>query len=136
MLIFTSLKISAQTQQEKLVGTWIFNYELSIANVRPEAKKTLDLMSDLYRKKIERAYKGRKIIFRPDGSFTQELSDGTQINGLWTLENDANDIVISILQKQIQILEIKLLSSTSLIVALKSDDNMKPIISEWYFSKN
>lgn len=135
VLIFNSLRISAQTKQELLAGTWVFNYELSMANIIPEAKKSLDLMSDLNKVKFEKAYKGRKIIFRPDGSFTQEILNGPSISGLWTIENNERNIILNIVQKQIQSLEIKSLSPTSLVVTLVNSDKMRPIISDWYFTK-
>lgn len=136
MLFFISLEISAQTKQEQLVGTWFFNYDLSLAHLEAEAKTNLDSMSELDRKKIEKFYKGRKIIFRSDGSFTQELSDRSVISGLWTFDNNGGNIIMSIGQNQSQTLIIKSLSSTSLIVLLDSKNKMKPMISEWYFTKN
>lgn len=136
VLIINSLRISAQTKQELLIGTWVFNYELSMANIMPEAKKSLDLMSDSDKIKFEKAYKGRKIIFRSDGSFKQELSDGLVISGLWTFDDNGGNIIMSIGQNQSQTLIIKSLFSTSLIVLLDSKNKKKPIISEWYFTKN
>lgn len=135
LLLFNCFTITAQTQQEQLLGTWTFDFESSKANMEEKAKTVLQKMPSA-KEKLEKAYKNRQITFGSDGSYLLRLADGSQIKGTWTVNNTAqsNSITITASQNQIQHLVIIMLSDNTLI--LKQEDTKgTPMFSKWYFTK-
>lgn len=135
LLLFNCFVITAQTQQEQLLGTWTFDFESSKTNMEEKAKTILQKMPSA-QEKLEKAYKNRQITFGSDGSYILRLADGNQTTGTWIVDSTAqnNSITITTSQNQIQHLVIIMFSKN--ILVLKQDDTKgTPMFSKCYFTK-
>ncbi len=96
LLIYTaSLKLTAQTQQAQITGSWILNYQATLQKVSPTGKAHLDTIPSAQRTKIENIYKGRKMIFHADGRFKQILANGQSVEGSWSINTHGDKLHIT-----------------------------------------
>lgn len=135
-MFFVTTVISAQTTQEQLIGTWVFNYDASFAKIDSNAKTHLDKMDISRKERLENAYKGRTITFGADGSYLQQLADGRKVFGTWVLSGNGKDILVKNPEGKELNLKIKTLNSTSLILNPNDLGKGKSMLSDWHFSKN
>lgn len=133
ILIFNCYSVTAQIQREQLVGTWVFDYESSMANMDENAKKVL-AKSPTLQGRLESSYRNRQIILAIDGSYSLHLPDGKQVLGTWELDTNGNTVIIHY-QNQNENLSIVTVLSTALVLKPVIDGNVKPMFSTWYFTK-
>lgn len=135
ILVFHCYSISAQVQQEQLIGTWVFDYSKSIDKIDEQAQKDYALMPDVIKNQFEQSYRGRKLIFNTNGSFIQQTIDGKQILGSWKLDNNQN-ISVTSPQGGTIVFKIVVLSDVILVLQLQKKGNQQIILSQWYLNKN
>lgn len=136
VLIFNCCSGIAQIKREQLIGTWIFDYTVSISKMEEKAKMHYDKMQEISKNRFEKSFKGRKLNFNSDGSFLQNTSDGNSISGLWTLGRDNQSIIMT--NQQGNILELKIINiSASLLILIPVNTAKEQgMLLEWYFIKN
>lgn len=136
LLVLNCLTLTAQTKREQLVGTWVFDYEVSIAKMDDKAKKYYDIMQEVSKSRFEKSFKDRKLSFNADGSFLQQTADGRSIIGTWVLSSDHQNIIMTNQQGSILDLKIKTLSASLLVLKPKNNGKGQKMLSEWDFIKN
>ena len=119
-----------------LVGTWIFDYDLSIRKMDNSAKMHLDSVEQTRRNKIEKNYRGRKVTFGNKGEYKQTLSNGHTAKGEWELSKNHKNVIITAPNGFKYIQRIKFLSKTKLILKPIMEGKAKMLISEWNFVKS
>lgn len=139
LMVILFLPLSGMGQnvlEEQLLGTWIFNYELSLELMDEKVKKVYESKDATRQDKIQQAYRDRKITFFADGIFLQELANGRKANGNWTLENDMIVITNSLHQKRS--FNVKSINKDTLVLMPTSSDNEKVnmLFSQWYLLKS
>ncbi|WP_140487076.1 hypothetical protein [Flavobacterium sp. GSA192] len=137
LVIFNYSVSRAQTQNDQLIGTWIFDFNASVFNMEEKAKAIIQKLPAV-QEKLEKSYKNRQITFGVDGHYTLYLSDGRQTNGIWTFDSTAtrnNTIDLITSENQIQKFIVLFISTDKLILKPQDDSNGKPMFSQWYFTK-
>jgi len=134
-LVFNSVGINAQTKPERLIGTWGFDYDKSMGKIDEQVQKDYASMPEAIKNNFEQTYKGRKLIFNPDGSFVQKTANGKQILGNWILDNNQN---ISVTSPQVGNItfKIEVLSEAMMVLQLQKKGNEQIVFSRWYLNKN
>ena len=125
-----------QTAKEQLVGTWVFDYNISSEKMDTDAKAHYGKMDDTAKAQLKEAYKGRVIKFGADGSYKLQLADGRNQKGSWVLNENGKDIIITDERGKTQYQKIKTITATILVLKPKGIGYGKMILSEWYFNKN
>lgn len=135
ILVFHCYSISAQVQQEQLIGTWILDYSKSINTMSEQSKKDYALISEGIKKLYEQSFKVKTIIFNDNGSFVQQIVNGQQLLGTWVLDNNKN-IIIKNQQGNPLVFKIVTLSATIMVLLLQKKENEQTVLSNWYLNKN
>lgn len=136
VLIFNCYSGIAQIKREQLIGTWIFDYTVSISKMEAKAKMHYDKMQEVSKNRFEKSFKDRKLSFNSDGFFSQQTADGMSISGTWTLSGNHQNIIMTNQQGNILELKIKKLSVSSLVLKPANTGKGQVMLSEWYFIKN
>lgn len=136
LILLLPLSVHAQqTNRRQLIGTWVFDYTTSFANMNSKLKEKFDTFPQEHRSQIESAYRGRKININSDGSYSQLLSNGKQIVGKWVLNSKNQTIEITDSQGRVREQKIKELTQTSLVLKPKGIDKAQMIFAEQHFTK-
>ena len=125
---------NAQTTEEQIIGTWIFNYETSFSTMEDEVKTQYNAMPEQERVKMESAYRGRKITLDSNKNFTQILANGIKSLGMWVL-TDTDYLKITTPTGIVFTYKIKTLTPTTLNLILDSDSGVKALIPDLHFTK-
>lgn len=134
ILIFNCYSVTAQIQKEQLVGTWIFDYPTSVANMDVGAKKVYEKNQKL-QVGLESSFRNRQLSFYSDGNYLLRLATGKQVPGTWNVKAiNGNKILMSSL-KHTENLTVVMLSATSLVLKPINNGKAKPILGTWYFTK-
>jgi Lipocalin-like domain len=124
-----------QAEKEKLLGSWVFDYNASFEKMEPTVKAELDTISQERRSRIENVYRGRKITITSDGSYLQQLSNGHQFKGTWVLNSKNQTLEITDTAGRTQEQKITELTSTTLILKPKGISHGQMIVKELHFTK-
>lgn len=135
LLVFNCFALSAQIQKEQLVGTWVFNYDVSFKKMEQPLKVIYDDITQEQRLTIEKNYRDRKAIFAADGSYKQILSDGRESIGRWELNKNNTVVEITDPNGNKYIQKIKILTDTELILEPENSGDSKMFLKEWSFIK-
>lgn len=136
ILIFNYYSTTAQIQREKLIGTWVFDYTVSVSKMEEKAKKHYDKMQEVSKNRFEKSFKERKMSFNSDGVFLQQTADGISISGTWMLSSNHQNIIMTNQQGNILELTIKKLSASLLVLKPVNIVKGQVMLSEWYFIRN
>jgi hypothetical protein len=88
ILIVDCYSVTAQLQKAELIGKWELDYNVTSEAMEIDVKKTFNSLPDTQRSVIEKAYKGRQMIFTKDNVFELKLSDERSSIGGWELTPD------------------------------------------------
>lgn len=95
LLVFSvSQTISAQSPEEQLVGTWIFDYEASLQSISEKSKDDYPKMDATRQSKVSARYKNSEVTFNMDGTYSQVLLNGRTYLATWIINDDNNLKVI------------------------------------------
>lgn len=139
IVLFTVLspgKLCAQIDEKKatLVGTWLFDEQHSFTKIDSDAKKQMDTIPTL-RIQLESIYRGRKVVFGQDGSFSILLVDGRSATGNWTLTND-DILLMEDSQGNTMARPLGQLSKTKMVLLNPyTEGGEKPLMSEIHYTK-
>lgn len=126
--------LNAQTKEEQIIGTWVFNYESSLSKMENEVKTQYNVMPEQERAKIESVYRGRKITFDSNKNFTQTLANGIKSVGMWALaDNDYLNITTP--TGIVFTYKIKIFTPTTLNLMLDNNSGAKALMPELHFTK-
>jgi len=139
VLFISFLSLSVQSQsldnmEQQLIGSWTLDYATSQSKMGLEARAHYNKMSTARKTQLEKAYKGRTMVFNSDNSFTQQLSGGHQVLGTWEINNDL--LILKNLAGRVKSYQLKSLTETSLILKKEDTGNHHAMFSELYFTKN
>ncbi len=116
-----------------LTGTWMFDYDESKTKMDAKTKEHLQTMKPERKTKFEASYKNRKLTFNTDGTFMQQLANGKEVLGAWSLNN--NKVVLTTTKGSSRALKIKTLTASLLILKYENKGKSKMMMSEWNFTK-
>lgn len=136
VLILNCYSGVAQIKQEQLIGTWIFDYTMSISKMEEKAKMHYNKMQESSKNRFEKSFKDRKLNFNADGSFLQKTSEGGLISGTWVLNADDQSIIMTNQQGNILEFKIKNIAASLLILNPVNTVKDQAMLLEWYFIKN
>lgn len=136
ILFSISDKIVAQTTPELLVGTWTFSYDASIANMDVTNKASFDAIPGDIKLKIEQNSRGKTITLAANGVYTEVLQNGQVNTATWALLNNQAAIGITDANGTLYVQEIKLLTTSGLVLEPKDLGFGKHVINQLYFTKN
>lgn len=136
VLIFNCYSGVAQIKREQLIGTWIFDYTMSISKMEEKAKMHYNKMQESSKNRFEKSFKDRKLNFNTDGSFLQKTSEGSLISGTWILNADDQSIIMTNQQGNILEFKIKNIAASLLILNPVNTVKDQAMLLEWYFIKN
>lgn len=137
LFLLSTNKVSAQTEEPLLIGTWQFNYEKSIHSILSDSKNFYEKQSENKREHIERIYNQRKLIFLSDGQFILELGPNTRRTGTWELLRDKLEVQIkmdsgkNLRQRIIEINDLEL----CLDLDKSQNKGQKRLFDRWYLNK-
>lgn len=139
VLIFFTLPFNCLSQsiyEEKIIGDWIFDFEISLSHMSEDAKNHYKNLNPNHQAKIQEAYQNRKLRFEKEGKFSQELGNGNQVEGSWRLVKN-NSIEISTPEGRILNFKVVELNEHNLILMpIKSDEKAANMLfSEWHLIK-
>ncbi|AUP77429.1 hypothetical protein C1H87_01315 [Flavivirga eckloniae] len=97
------------------------------------SKRNFDAMNPENKTRFKTIYRGRKLTFKTNGTFLQELSNGKNTLGIWSLEN--NNLVLKPEKGSVWIFKIYKLSDTRLILKLENKGSNITIMPKWIFTK-
>ncbi len=136
LLIYTaSLKLTAQTQQAQITGSWILNYQATLQKVSPTGKAHLDTIPAVQREKIEDIYEGRKMELNANGRFKQILANGHSVEGTWSIMNNGNRLQVTDLNGRVHIQDIINLTHDTLVLRPDKAIERKLIMPELHYTK-
>ncbi len=127
--------VTGQSVEEKLIGTWVLDYDTSISKMKLNMKAHFDTIPQLQRRQIVSVYRGRQVTYMPNGHYEQVLADGRKSIGTWALSSNKNTIEITDPRNKVHAQVIKRLNNTLLIITIGSRAGSKALISELYFIK-
>lgn len=138
LLAFISIsqKAEAQRIEEQLIGSWVFDYTTSLANLETSAKQHIYSMPPVRILRIENAYKERAISYQANGVYNLLLKDGRTSTGHWQLNNDKTVIELTNTKGKTQYQKIKSLNPGALISEPETTANKKMFIPAWYYTKS
>jgi len=138
LFLAISLSLTAQSSEEQtLIGTWVFDYERSVAQMDTVARKFFNKMSRIPRRisRFESRYKGRKLTFGSDRSYLLEFSDGNKIDATWSLK-DKNKIVVKSSNNSSANYKIVVLTGNELIIEIPPRRGQSSaLLSKYYYKK-
>lgn len=134
ILIFNCHAGFAQIQKEQLVGTWVFDYTTSVANMDAGAKKVYEKNQKL-QVGLERSFRNRQLIFDDKGNYLLRLASGKQVPGTWNMNAINGSKLLMSSSKHTENLTVVMLSATSLVLKTMNNGKAKPILGTWYFTK-
>lgn len=134
ILIFSSYSSVAQIQRDQLVGTWVFDYSSSVANMDAGAKKVYEKNQKL-QVGLERSFRNRQLIFDDKGNYLLRLASGKQVPGTWNMNAINGSKLLMSSSKHTENLTVVMLSATSLVLKPMNNGKAKPILGTWYFTK-
>lgn len=85
ILIFNCSSVGAQIQTDQLLGKWELDYNVTSVLMEADVKKVFNSLPETNHSIIEKAYKGRQMIFMNNHVFELKLSDGRSSIGEWKL---------------------------------------------------
>jgi len=133
-MILTNNSIQAQeSTAQQLVGTWLFDEQSSFATIDPVYKMQMDSLPQ-FKSQLESAYRGRKIIFGADNSYTTLLADGRQASGTWSLDVN-NKIRVLDPVGNAYLYELAQFNGTHMVLIPITQGNTKSTIAQWHFVK-
>lgn len=138
LLIFSFPQTStSQNIQEQIVGTWTFDYEASLSNMDEASKAHYARIGAERQNRISGAYKGRKITFNADGSYTQVFSNGKSSTITWAIKGN-KDLEITTSDGRSIPFKIEELGTNKLILSPVNTKGNKAsvLFSYWYLTKN
>ncbi len=137
---FTTQNVLSQNKidTELLTGTWVFDYDKTIAEMDPEKLEDFNkITSNPARLSlIEETYKNRKIFFLERGHYIQEQANGNKIEATWKIKN-GNIIKLLNTKGSGKSYQIVKLNNDQLILITGTVSNRKrtPLFSTCYFKK-
>ncbi|WP_140487125.1 hypothetical protein [Flavobacterium sp. GSA192] len=134
LFIFSCNAGFAQIQKEQLVGTWIFDYPISVANMDAGAKKVYEKNQRL-QVGLESSFKNRQLTFDSRGNYLLRLASGKQVPGTWNVNAINGSKLLMSSSKHTENLTVVMLSATSLVLKPINNGKAKPILGTWYFTK-
>ncbi|MCR8667505.1 hypothetical protein NO995_07425 [Aestuariibaculum sp. M13] len=140
LLVFKVVDLSAQEInvngiQEDLVGNWVFELDESMTLMDARSKAAYGKMKDVVKTRVDKAYKGRRFIFRRDGSFSQVLENGREINGTWQIVNQLVEILNP--NRVVRKFKVKEVTANKLVL-IPIEKEGKPgniLFNQWSFVK-
>ncbi len=134
VLIISCYSGFAQIRKEKLMGTWVFDYSTSVANMEAGAKKVYSNNTKL-QVGLEKSYRSRQLIFYSDGRYLLRLLNGKQVTGTWNMNAlNGNKILLRTSQRSSN-LTIVQVTASSLVLKPINEGNVKSVLGTWYFTK-
>lgn len=131
------IKVFSQSNQEQLLGTWVFDYDASFAKMDSISKAHYNRMDANRKTQMEKAYKGRAMTFGNDGSYVQQSIDGHKIVASWVLSDNSKDIVVTNPEGKELRLKIKKIGANFLVLnPVETNTVGKAMISELHFTKH
>jgi len=125
-----------QVTQEQLIGDWVFNYEVSLELMDEAARSHYEQMDANGVANLEQAYQGRRLVFGPAGYFSQELSDGQQVEALWSLDTAGDIEIVSPSGQVINFRVLEIAEDHIILIPKKPDNSMANMLfSQWYLMK-
>jgi hypothetical protein len=129
--------INAQVTEEKLLGTWVLDYEKCISNMSTEAQSNFMKIEQNSKRlsRFESIYKGRKITFLANAEFSRELSTGKITKANWILIN-TNSIDLTYDEDHKSNFIIELIGDDNLTMTNKKKlGNKKKIFPKLFYKK-
>ncbi len=117
----------------ELIGSWTFQQGPSFARITPEFKERLDDDPQL-KSNVFAGYIDRIMTFNANGTFSQRIGSGAEMNGTWQLQDDV--LTITDASGNLWIQQVNRLDQNQLILDQGDQGEAKPVIPQLYFFKN
>ncbi|WP_347924804.1 lipocalin family protein [Pontimicrobium sp. SW4] len=119
---------------DKLIGTWVLDYNKTLNNIKQEAKQYYDGMTIDRKQSLQNSFNQRKMIFEADGNYTLVINSERQVTGTWDLKQD--DITLELVAGGRTITHsIGNLSNQNLELHLEKSTEAKQLLGTWYLDK-
>lgn len=123
---------SQNTEQQTILGSWLFNSNLSFAQMDQKINEKLTKKPQL-RTKILSAYTGKQITFFNNGDYAQVLSSGKKASGRWKVQG--NMLVITNLTGTRYNYRYRFQGNMLVISSVSESPNSSSIMPKQYFTK-
>ena len=125
---------SNQNNTEKLIGTWVLDYNKTISKVKTEAKQYYDSLKTERKQSLQTSFSQRKMTFEADGSYTLVVNAERQVKGTWSLKQD--DVTLEIKTDGRTITHsIGKISNQNLELHLEKSKEAKQLLGTWHLDK-
>lgn len=137
LCIGSGMRAVAQSgPMEGLVGSWTLDYGTTFSNMEGQRKAALDTVPQAQRTGIENSYRGRTMVFGPDGGFSMQFLDGRSVGGRWSLEQDGSMLVLTDPNGHRYSHRVKGLTASGLVLRAEDMGEGELFVKELYFIKN
>lgn len=140
LLLFVMHSYTATAQRERLldplVGSWALDYNTTFSKMESHMKILMDTIPQAQRRGVENSYRGRTMIFGPDGNFKMLFSDGRSVGGSWKVEQDGNLLVLTDPNGKRHLHQVKAFSANEMVLRMEDSGEAKLFVKELYFIKN
>lgn len=136
-LLLSNHLVWAQSLDEQIIGTWIFDYESSVSMMDDRAKAYYDKIPNARRDRIIGSHKGRKVTFRPDGTYDQEMSNGKHNTANWRLSTEGR-LELTTKRGIVTSFKIKELEADKLVLEKENTKGgaTRVLFAYWYLKRN
>lgn len=134
VLILSCYTGFAQIKKEQLIGTWVFDYPASVANMEAGAKKVVAQTPKL-QVGLEKSFRNRQLSFYSDGNYLLRLQSGKQVTGTWNMNAINGSKLLMSSSQHTANLTVVQVTTTSLVLKAINNGKTKPILATWYFTK-
>jgi len=140
ILLLLSLNLGLWAQDDEsssvkklIVGTWVFDYNISSTKMKPEAKEGLESIPSDLKDKVIASYKGRRLTFNESGKYNIRVGSSVLWEANWRMDNGR--IVLKDSQGFIQEFKIKSIDMETLILSPIPQEGQIIYFSDWYLKK-
>jgi hypothetical protein len=118
-----------------MLGTWSFDLTTSMGKMTTESKTFHAKMDANRQSRLTRAYEGRSYTFNENGTFVQQLGDGRQFAGKWSLVDNEQVLQLISPQGAVSLKQIGHLSTNKMVLLPPNVGKMKSMFAEWHLTK-
>ncbi|TJY37385.1 hypothetical protein [Pontimicrobium aquaticum] len=134
LMLSTGVNAQGNNTGEKLIGTWVLDYNKTINNLKQEARQYYDGLGTERKQSLQSSFNQRKIIFGADGSYTLVVNAQRQVTGTWNLKQDGVTLEL-VADGRTLTHTLGNVSNQNLELHLQTNPEAKQLLGTWYLDK-
>lgn len=121
---------------EGVIGSWNFDYEMSLSEMDSTSKAHFENMDSAIQKRVIKSYQGRQLVLNENMTFSQISQDGSVFSGNWQIDYSNSTLTLTYGDGMRYPLRIIDTSETTLILVPQDVGKGKPLFQKWFYTKN